>query len=157
MYTSNSNDARTVAAASCMEHKILDHVKQALRVTIEWKTPSIGLPRKVSSVQFTMKSFARHLRRMMELEERDGYMDEVRELKPNLDNRVARLQRDHQEIRKRLSDLAPEVEAMPGLPEEQFEYVSSQIVELLDLVDQHDVAEIELLQETLLRDEGGEG
>jgi hypothetical protein len=157
MHMSHANDARAQAEAACMEHKILDHVKQALRVTLDWKVPSIGLPRKVSSVQFTMKSFGRHLKRMMDLEERNGYMDEVRELKPNLENRVLRLQREHDEIRRRLSELAPEVEAMPALPEDQFAYVCTQIVDLLDFVDHHDVAEIELLQDSLLCDEGGEG
>jgi hypothetical protein len=49
------------------------------------------------------------------------------------------------------------VAALTALPEDQFEYVCSRIVELLDRVDQHDLEEIELLQETLLCDEGGEG
>jgi hypothetical protein len=35
--------------------------------------------------------------------------------------------------------------------------VCSRIADLLDRVDEHDVEEIELLQETLLLDEGGEG
>ena len=157
MYANHMTDARAQAESSRMEHRILDHVKQALRVTLEWKAPSIGLPRKMSSVQFTTKSFARHLLRMMELEETDGYMTEVREIKPNLDHRVGRLERQHKEFRKRLKALAPEIESMQGLADDQIEYVCSQIAELLDRVDEHDVEEIELLQETLLLDEGGEG
>jgi hypothetical protein len=111
----------------------------------------------MSSVQFTMKSFSRHLLRMMDLEEVDGYMTEVRERKPNLESRVQRLERHHKEFRKRLKALAPEVDAMQGLPDDQFEYLCAQIADLLDRVDAHDVDEIELLQETLLLDEGGEG
>jgi hypothetical protein len=151
------SDARAQAQASCMEHQILDHVKQALRVTLDWKAPSIGLPRKMSSVQFTTKSFARHLLRMMDLEERDGYMTVVREQKPHLEHRVKKLERQHAQFREYLEELTPEVTAMAALPEDQFEYVCSKIAELLDRVDQHDVEEIELLQETLLCDEGGEG
>lgn len=157
MYASHMTDARAQAESSRMEHRILDHVKQALRVTLEWRAPSIGLPRKMSSVQFTTKSFARHLLRMMDLEETDGYMEEVRQLKPNLDHRVARLERQHKDFRKRLNSLAADIESMQGLPDDAFEFVCSQIVELLDRVDEHDVEEIELLQETLLLDEGGEG
>jgi hypothetical protein len=153
----NGADARAQAAASCLEHQILDHVKSALRVTLEWKAPAIGLPRKMSSVQFTTKSFARHLLRMMDLEERDGYMEVVREQKPHLEHRVAKLERQHQEFRRYLEELTPEVTAMAALSGDQFEYVCSRIAELLDLVDQHDLDEIELLQETLLCDEGGEG
>jgi hypothetical protein len=151
------NDARAQAQASCMEHQILDHVKQALRVTLDWKAPSIGLPRKMSSVQFTTKSFARHLIRMMDLEERDGYMAVVREQKPHLDHRVKKLERQHEKFREYLEELTAPIASLTALPEDEFEFVCSRIAELLDLVDQHDVEEIELLQDTLLCDEGGEG
>jgi hypothetical protein len=140
-----------------MEHQILDHVKKALRVTLDWKAPAIGLPRKMSSVQFTAKSFARHLLRMIDLEEQDGYMAVVLEEKPHLEHRVRRLERQHREFRATLDELAPEIDAMQAMEEEQFEYVSSRVLELLDGVDQHDLEEIELLQQTLLCVEGGEG
>jgi hypothetical protein len=157
MYAAHSHDARAQAQASQLEHQILDHVKQALRVTLDWKAPTFGLPRKMSSVQFTTKSFARHLLRMIDLEECDGYMAVVAEEKPNLDGRIKRLARDHAWFRQRLEELEPEIDAMEGLPEDQFEFVCSEIADLLDRVDEHDVEEIELLQETLLLDEGGEG
>ncbi len=157
MFAHTASDAVAQAQASRMEHQILDHVKQALRVTLDWKAPSIGLPRKMSSVQFTMKSFARHLLRMMYLEECDGYMAVVVEEKPNLDARIRRLQHDHNEFRRRLEELEPEIDAMPALAEDHFEYICSEIAELLDRVDEHDIEEIELLQDTLLCDEGGEG
>jgi hypothetical protein len=140
-----------------MEHQILDHVKSALRVTLEWRAPTIGLSRKMSSVQFTTKSFMRHLLRMIELEEQDGYMTIVREEKPHLEHRVAKLERQHAEFRHELEELKPEVASLAALPADQFEFVCSRIVDLLDSVDQHDLDEIELLQETLLSDEGGEG
>jgi hypothetical protein len=154
---STGSDARALAAASCMEHKILDHVKSALRITLDWKAPSIALPRKVSSVQFTAKSLMRHLLRMIELEEQDGYMAVVREQKPHLDHKVRKLERHHAAFRKMIDELNPDVAALTALPEDQFEFVCSRIVELLDQVDEHDLEEIELLQETLLCDEGGEG
>jgi hypothetical protein len=154
---SAGTDARALAQASCMEHQILDHVKSALRVTLDWKAPSIALSRKMSSVQFTTKSFARHLMRMMDLEESDGYMTIVREQKPHLEHRVKKLERQHAEFREYLEELTPEVASMAALPDDQFEFVCSRILDLLDRVDQHDLDEIELLQETLLCDEGGEG
>jgi hypothetical protein len=154
---SMSSDTRAQAQASCIEHQILEHVKSALRITLEWRAPAIALSRKMASVQFTTKSFTRHLLRMMDLEESDGYMAVVREQKPHLEHRVKKLERQHAEFRRYIEELQPEVEAMAGLPEDQFEFVCSRIVELLDQVDQHDLEEIELLQETMLCDEGGEG
>lgn len=157
MFATRETDVRAIAQATQMEHQILDHVKQALRITLDWKAPVVSMPRKVSSVQFTMKSFSRHLLRMMDLEECDGYMRVVAEEKPSLDNRIRRMQRQHQEFRATLREMEPQVSSLPALPEDEFAYVCSLIEELLDRVDQHDVEEIELLQDTLLCDEGGEG
>ena len=62
-------DTHSQASAVWMEHQILGHVKQALRVTLNWKVPAVGLPRGLNSLQFTMNSFDRHLHRIMDLEE----------------------------------------------------------------------------------------
>ena len=69
------------AALCLMEHQILQHVKDALRITLGWDTRSVGVARKVSSVQFTRCSGRQHSTRVMGLEEEDGYMTSVRELR----------------------------------------------------------------------------
>jgi len=150
-------DKRTEGNAAWMEHQILDHVKQALRVTLDWDVPSVGLPRKLSSVQFTLKSFLRHLERLMDYEEQDGYMVVVAELKPNMQNRIEHLEHDHAQFRQMMGHLLPEVEEITEYQSDRFEEVCLKIADLLILVDRHDAEEIELLQETLLCDEGGEG
>lgn len=151
------NDARAAAQASCLEHQILDHVKQALRVTLQWKAPAFGLSRKISSVQFTTKSFMRHLERMMELEEEEGYMDAVRQQKPNMQHRIERLERQHEEFRELIEELKPEVAVLNVLPAARAQVICHRLVDLLNRVDQHDLEEIELLQQALVCDEGGEG
>jgi len=150
-------DTRSQANAAWMEHQILDHVKQALRVTLGWQVPSVGLPRKLSSLQFTLKSFQRHLERLMDIEEEDGYMLVVAEAKPNQSVRIERLEQDHDRFRYAIRQLLPEVEALSEYQSEEFEQVCGQISELLEKIDHHDTEEIALLQETLLCDEGGEG
>lgn len=150
-------DTRSSANAAWMEHQILDHVKQALRVTLDWKVPSVGFPRKLSSVQFTLKSFQRHLERLMNLEEQDGYMMLVAELKPNMSFRVDRLERDHERFRRAIRRLIPEVDSISEYQNDEFDAVCGKIYELLDSVDRHDEEEVDLIQETFLCDEGGEG
>ncbi|QDS99829.1 hemerythrin domain-containing protein [Adhaeretor mobilis] len=150
-------DSRSQASATWMEHQILDHVKQALRVTLDWKVPAVGMPRKLSSLQFTMKSFQRHLQRVMEMEERDGYMTIVADSKPNMEVRIEHLRRDHGLFREWMEELAPEIESLSEFQEEEFDGLCQRIGEMLDSIDRHDADEIELLQETLLFDEGGEG
>ena len=150
-------DTRTQANAAWMEHQILDHVKNALRVTLDWKVPSVGIPRKLSSVQFTLKSFQRHLERLMEIEEQDGYMVVIAEAKPNMSMRIERLEREHGSFREMIRHLLPEVESLNDYQQEEFETVCDDIRLLLQQIDRHDAEEIDLYQETLLCDEGGEG
>lgn len=155
-------DTRSQANVAWMEHQILDHVKQALRVTLGWQVPAVGLSRKLSSVQFTLKSFQRHLERLMDIEEEDGYMVVVAETKPHLAMRVERLEHDHDEFRRKIEHLLPEVESLNAESlnrgeSDAFESKCEEIYALLANVDRHDTQEIELLQETLLYDEGGEG
>jgi len=150
-------DARSRINTAWMERQVLDHVKQALRVMLQWNVPPVGIPRKLSSVQFTLKSFQRHLERLMNIEEEDGYMVLVAETKPNMVVQIERLEHDHSEFRDTIESLLPEVDSLSECRTEEFDEVCQQIACLLNRVDQHDAAEVELLQDALLCDEGGEG
>jgi hemerythrin-like domain-containing protein len=147
----------SIASIACMEHQILDHVKQALRVTINWEAPVVSMPRKLSSLQFTIKSFKRHFDRVMSVEEEGGYMNEVIESKPYLQNRIENLEREHNVFRARLKTLIPQLNGIKEWEEPRFEQVCQDLRQLLDDVDRHDLAESELLQESLMMDDGGEG
>lgn len=156
------NGARTAKSdseirATWMEHQVLDHVKQALRVTLDWKTPSVGLPRKASSLQFALQSFQRHLQRLMEFEERDGYMVVVAESNPNLEVRIRSLEDDHESFRRTMDELAPAIAELATATGDDFERICDAVACLLDSVDRHDAEEIELIQEAMLYDAGGEG
>jgi hypothetical protein len=150
-------DRQTQADACWVEHKILEHVKAALRLTLDWNVPAVGLPRKLSSVRFTLKSFERHLRRLMKLEESGGYMIIVGEHKPNMQEQADLLLADHEYFRTTLSTVVPALDALGEKDEAEFQATCEEIKGLLDRVDEHDRKEVELLQETLLSDEGGEG
>ncbi len=150
-------DTQSTANVAWMEHQILDHVKAALRVTLGWQVPTVGLARKLSSVQFTLKSFQRHLERLMDIEERDGYMDFVIDTKPQLAERVEHLRREHDQFRLEIHHLVPQVEVLTEFQPDLFKQLCEDITALLEHVDRHDLEEVELLQESLLFDEGGEG
>ncbi len=150
-------DIKTQANAACLEHEILNHVKQALRVTLGWKVPAEGISRKLSSVQFTLKSFQRHLERLMNIEEQDGYMAFVGEIKPNMHFRVDRLEHDHGRFRRVMDSLLPKVDTLSEYDDEEIATVCDEIYALLERVDLHDKEEIALLQDSMWLDEGGEG
>jgi hypothetical protein len=140
-----------------MEHKVLEHIKQALRVTLDWNAPVVSMPRKLSSLQFTMKSFRRHLERVMSIEEEGGYLIDVADAKPNLQSRIDALCVDHNRFRTHIRRIVPALEGLSEWEEERFSDVCGEIRNLLQAVDLHDALEIDLLQESLLMDEGGEG
>ena len=147
----------SLISTACMEHQVLHHIKQAIRVTLDWQAPVVSMPRKLSSLQFTIKSFKRHLERVMSLEEAGGYMADVLEARPYLEERTAGLAKDHAGFRARLQNLMPELDNIHEWDEPRFDQVCDDLRALLDDVDVHDAREIELLQEAILCDNGGEG
>lgn len=146
----------SAVGASWLEHQILQHVKDALRVTIDWQAPAVSLPRKISSVRFTLKSFNRHIERLMALEEEGGYLSAVVEEKPHLQERVDKLAGDHDRLRARIRRIVPMLDELQEWQDADFERACEEIRKLLHEVDKHDQAEVDLLQE-LCFDEGGEG
>src|SRR4029078_12448489 len=90
----------SVASTACMEHQIFEHIKQALLVTLNWQAPSVSMPRKFSSLQFTIKSFQRHFDRVVSIEDEGGYMTDVLEYKPYMEERIGQLARDHVRLRE---------------------------------------------------------
>jgi len=145
------------ASASWIEHQMLEHVKNALRVTVSWKAPAVGISRKRSSVAFAMQSFQRHLERLMGIEEEEGYMFMVADVKPNMEERIKGLRDEHDAFRRDVAELVDALEEMGDWQVDHFEQICGDIKSLLNHIDKHDQAEVKLLQESFLCDEGGEG
>lgn len=140
-----------------IEHQTLEHIKGALHVTLDWQAPSVSQSRKKSSIRFTLQSFCRHLQRVMSIEEEGGYMAVVAEEKPFLEERIKRLARDHDRFRRRLKELVPRLDKVADWDEGDYCDVCDEIRDFLAEVDRHNQAEVDLLQDTLVFDEGGEG
>src|ERR1700679_364526 len=110
----------SLAHQTLVEHQILEHVKDALRLTLEMKTSSTSLARKLSSVRFMAQSFERHLDRLFDLEEDGGYMDMVRERRPQLIDEATRLRHEHAELRGLLASIQQGLEALTDDDESRF-------------------------------------
>ncbi|TWT94040.1 hypothetical protein Pla108_37520 [Botrimarina colliarenosi] len=139
------------------EQQVFSHIKQALRVMVDWRAPSVSQSRKRSSVRFALRSFCRHLERLMSFEEEGGYLPGVSSVRPNWEHRVDLLRAEHKQLREHIGKLIPQIEDEGVWQSERFESACRAIRELLDEVDRHDRDEITLLQETHTMDEGGEG
>lgn len=142
------------ASQSWMEHEALEHIKRALRVTINWQSPAISYQRKRQSVQFALESFARHLERLMDIEEEDGYLRMVVESKPSKAKQIAKLRAEHNLFRDRTGEMLDEIDSLGDWEAAEFERICTDIGQLLDDIDCHDRAEINLLQDAMLLDEG---
>jgi hemerythrin-like domain-containing protein len=147
----------STGSIACMEHQIFEHIKQALLVTLNWQSPAVSMPRKLSSLQFTLKSFQRHFERVISAEIEGGYMADVVESKPYMQERLDQLQKDHDRFRERLRKLMPELNEIKEWDEPRFEEVCGELRQLIEDVDRHNLQEVELLQESMLVDDGGEG
>ena len=145
------------ASTACMEHQIFEHVKQALLVTLNWQAPTVSMPRKLSSLQFTIKSFQRHFDRVISIEDEGGYMADVLESKPYMEERVQHLAKDHGRFRDRLKKLTADLNDIKEWDEPRFEQVCGDLRALIADIDHHNECEVELLQESVLVDDGGEG
>jgi len=150
-------DARTIAEQTLMEHRTLEYVKQALRVTLQWDVDSVGADRKLSSVRFIAESLQRHLVRLMELEETGGYMQAVVEEKPHLADQIVRLRADHEVFRRESDALLPKHCDGDGLAEEALVQLGDALLRFLDRLDEHDRRETNLIQIAFCEDDGGEG
>lgn len=149
------NDLGTSMA--CMEHQVLEHIKQALLVTLNWKAPAVAMPRKLSSLQFTMKSFQRHFDRVMTIEEEGGYLSDAAAMKPHYQDRVEKLSKEHARFRERIKRIVAELNDTKEWEGPRFERICNDLRSLITDIDRHNQSEIALLQESALVDDGGEG
>ncbi len=139
------------------ERKLVQHVKNALRITIDWDSNTVGVPRKLSSVTFSTLSLERHFQRLMKMEDDAGFMVVVAQEKPNLSDRASHLRNQHSELGCRISSILPIIKSVPENDINRLDAVCSVLRTLLNDIEQQEQQEIELLQQALAEDEGGEG
>lgn len=139
------------------EQRVLSHVRSALKVMVDWRAPTVSIDRKQSSIRHAMRSYLRHLQRLLDLEEQGGYLNEVIESRPYLQPEVSKLRLEHDQLRNRIRDFASRVDDNRAWSGDGFDGSCDSIRTLLEQVDSHDRDEIALLQETLMTDVGGEG
>lgn len=140
-----------------IEHETLAHITSALRTTVGWESRGSDFSRKRSSLRFVCESFDRHLKRMFKLEQAEGYMTVVLDSRPELSDEVRTLRGEHVQFRKQVRDILSRLAVVETTDHDTFSRICDELAALLDRLDKHHHKETVLLQEALLRDEGGEG
>lgn len=154
----NSNAAAGAAHDSVAgEQRLVSRVREALQVMVDWQAPKISQERQGASLRFALRSFCHHLQRLMAFEEADNYLEDLAQERPDCQSRVGMLRLEHDRLREHIAELTPTLDEPSAWQDEQLEDSRIAVRALLDEVEQHDRNEIDLLQEALLREQGGEG
>lgn len=150
-------DDHGVARQVLLEHETLKSVTAALRTTIGWSYQGPDLSRNLASLRFVGRSYMRHFQHLIALKEEGGYMAAVMESRPELSDAVAALHAEHARLRQSLSRILARLGRVAPTNRATFAVIVADLSALLDQIDVHNSKEADLLQEALLRDEGGEG
>ena len=145
-----------IAQQMFIEHEVLGHIMASLRSIIDWRVSDTGASRKLSSLTFVTQAFQRHFDRLMNLEEQDGYMSMVTAENPSLTETVDSLRDEHEVFRSEITRILSRLEHLNPDEYGQLDLASGELLALLAEIDRHGSKEIQLIQQALLQDEGGE-
>ena len=148
---------RDIAQQTIIENQLLGYLLAALRQTIAWEVAGADWSRKLSTLRFLSQSFQRHLERLLELEEHDGYMAEVLKTAPALGKEIDALRNEHLQFRDALHRIVPRLERAGPADHARITALGEELLALMTQLEEHNRREEQILQEALLREEGGEG
>ena len=146
---------RLISQQMLLEHEVLARLSDALRTAVSWN-PHGDLSHKLETVQFLAQSFQRHVERMLDLEEHDGYMDMVHSSFPEFDAQVAAFRREHEAFRQGADGIVYRLENSAALDAAETEALFEEVAQLLEAVDAHNKREMELLRQLVMEQASGE-
>jgi hypothetical protein len=104
----------------------------------------------MSAVHFLTESFQRHLERMLELEERGGYLEMIRQSHGELRARADSFRQEHQQFRGTTGRLLQAMSRSDEPSSAEAESIFNELTSLLEQIDGHNKRELDLLQEIIL-------
>jgi hypothetical protein len=149
-------DRQDIAQQIQVEHELLKHVMEGLRISAGWQVSGPNGSRKLSTLRFVAGSFQRHLDRLLALEEHGGYMDLVSASAPHLGRATSTLRAEHDGFRTEARNFVHRLEQLHVTDLAALDQVCADLHVLLGKIEAHNKKEVALLQEAF-RDEGGEG
>jgi hemerythrin-like domain-containing protein len=140
---------RLVSEQMVQEHEVLARLSDALRTAIRWGQHS-DLARKLIAVHFLAEAFQRHLKRMLEVEERGGYLEMIEGGHPEFRTRAKVFREEHDQFRSAMRDLLPRMNCDVSPTTADAESVFNSLSMLLEMVDDHNKQELDLLRDVIL-------
>lgn len=150
-------DRQSIATQLQIEQGLIGHIEASLRAVLEWKTEPSNVSRKLSTLRFIAETLHRQLERLMAIDEYDGYMSHVLHSSPQFASAVAVLKNDHEALRLELNQIVARLERTSSEEVAAVDAACDDVRNFLAGYDEHNEREVELLQNSLLRDIGGRG
>ncbi len=150
-------DPADIAQQALVEREMLNYIEQAMRVALDWDTAGDDCSRKLSTLLFSAESFQRHLVRMKNLAEDDGYLTMVVDAKPQLIGTVRGLQAQRDALESNLDKLIARLRGVPPTERDSMENLCIEMKEFLDEFKEHHDRETDLIQQAIMQEEGGSG
>ena len=150
-------DYQEIAVKTKVEHSMLKSLMDGLQLVMSWEVTGADCSRKLSTLRFITQSFHRHLSRLLALEQYDGYMNLVQSATAHLNRAVQGLQAEHEQFRGETSRIVQKLDRLPATDPAALHVVCEELRALLRKIEDHSRKEIDLIQEALVRDGGGEG
>lgn len=151
---SYNEELRPIFNQTRVEHEMLGHAREALVAAIEWQTVGDTFTRKLSSLRYAWMAFQHHVERILAIEERDGYMDFIREESPHLTEKMEKLLIEHDFFRDEMQVISTTLERLLPTDHVALQAVVNQVVVLLRRFSDHSQQELTLLQTAVNEDLG---
>jgi hypothetical protein len=151
----NAAEAQEIARQAEVELAILLGIEQSLRIALQWMTRGRGNSHKLSTLRFHTWSFERHLTRIQVLADHGGYMHLITDANPHLAGGVEVLRKEREELHSHLKGIIVRLDHVSRDDAVGFGQICADLERFLDYLRTHGERERELIQHSLIQEEGG--
>ncbi|MGA7303565.1 MAG: hemerythrin domain-containing protein [Rhodothermales bacterium] len=149
-----STDSRSVASRIQEEHESLKSTMAAIRAELESGVSDADFPDWKLGFIWRLRDFQSALLKHFDLEEDGGFMQDLVAISPGCAVRVDRLKQEHDEVIPRLNGLTDQLKVMPARHGGELDRVIAGVIDLFDMLECHEAAERELIQDVYFQDIG---
>ena len=145
---------RSMASLIQEEHDSLKETIAAIRSDLESDTREADFANWRLNFVWRLRDFQNALLKHFDLEEDGGFMQELVAVSPGCTARVALLKQEHEDIIPRLNELTDELKEMTSRQPITLNRIAAGLIDLFDLLERHEAAERELIQDVYFQDIG---
>ncbi len=145
---------QTAAARVQDEHESLKTTMTAIRAEIKSPLPEEDFGEWKLGFIWRLRDFQNELVKHFDLEEDGGFMQDLVNISPGCASRVEVLKQEHDDIIPRLNELTDRLKRISTNNDEDLGHVAEDVLSLFDLLERHEAAERELIQDVFFQDIG---